>query len=346
MESVLNSFSKVLVTGATGMLGRSVVAALLERGHRVRAMVRPATNVTKMNWPTERIEIYRADLRSPPVDLHHAFDGIDALIHLAAVVGGSDDARFAGTVGTTERLLEAMRQSFTRRIILAGSMSVYDWSRIEDELTENSPLEESDDLYTRDGYAIAKVWQERVVRRFAAENNRQLTVMRPGFIWPHGDELMAGVGMDVGSFHVVVGRHRAMPITFVDNCADAFVTAMEKPNAIGETFNVVDGHDIDAWDFTRRWLDRNHRNGTRIPVPYGVGLAAAHVATFISKLAFNGRGKLPSILMPCRFEARFKPGKFSNEKLRRVLNWSPPLSFDQAMAQGVMSPEPAEKSAG
>ena len=49
------------------------------------------------------------------------------------------------------------------------------------------------------------------------------------------------------------------------------------------------------------------------------------------RLLFGPGGKLPSILVPCRFEARFKPLRFSNEKLSRGLGWRPTLSYAEAL---------------
>src|SRR5262249_6336062 len=110
---------KVLVTGATGFLGRHVVAALLRRGCQVRGFIRPATRIDGLAW-ADQVDIFQGDLRlSAP--LTAAFDGIDVLVHLAAWVGGSDGAQMADTVGGTERLLEAMASSATRRLVLASS---------------------------------------------------------------------------------------------------------------------------------------------------------------------------------------------------------------------------------
>ena len=45
----------------------------------------------------------------------------------------------------------------------------------------------------------------------------------------------------------------------------------------------------------------------------------------------NGKGKLPSLFVPCRFEARFKPLRFPNDRLRNVLGWKPPLDFEECL---------------
>src|SRR5688572_22477616 len=98
---------KLLVTGASGFLGRSVVAEATRRGHDVRSVVRPQT-----------------DLRSRR-GLVELFEGIDAVIHLAACKGGDVYAQYAGTVVATENLLWAMSEAkSSAKFIHISSFSV------------------------------------------------------------------------------------------------------------------------------------------------------------------------------------------------------------------------------
>jgi nucleoside-diphosphate-sugar epimerase len=320
---------RVLITGANGFLGRHVVAECLRRGHTVRALVRPAARVDGLDWPGQ-VEVVRADLRVAQ-DLAAVFQGVDVLVHLAAAVTGGEDAQFAATVVGTERLLNAMALSQTRRLVLASSFSVYDWSAIRGTLTEESPLASGAELYERDGYTIAKVWQERVVRRASAAHGWQLTVLRPGFIWGRGNAYLACLGQRLGRMHLVFGGWTRIPLTHVVNCAVLFATAAEDPRAIGETLNVVDGDEVRVWGYLGEYLRRSGVCGFRVPVPYTVALAACRVVRWSSRRIFRGKGKLPGLLVPCRFEARFKPLSFSNRKAREVLGWQPALSFTDGL---------------
>ena len=314
---------KVLITGANGFLGQRVVAEVLRRGHAVRVLVRPASKLDRLPWADE-VEVFRADLRASR-DLVSAFEGIDAVVHLAAGVKGSEDSQFAASVVGTERLLDAMAKSETKRLVLASSFSVYDWSAIRGELTEDSPVEPSSDLYDRDGYAVAKVWQERVARRMAEEHGWALTVLRPGFIWGRGNEYLAGLGQKFGPVHLVFGPSTHLPLTHVDNCADAFAEATENPRAVGETFNVVDDEGPTISGYLKEYLRETGQKGYRLPIPYGLAITGVRLARWTSKTLFRGKGKLPSILVPCRFEARFKPLRYTNRKLVERLGWTPPL---------------------
>jgi UDP-glucose 4-epimerase len=318
---------KVLVTGAGGFLGRHVVRALLERGYQVRVLIRPTTQIDDLPW-VDRVDIFRGDLRSS-APLAPAFEGADVLVHLAARAGGNDSAQMADTVAGTERLLQAMACSKTRRLVLASSLSVYGWSDIDGTLSEESPLET--DLYRRDGYAIAKTWQERVTRRLSQEHKWELTVLRPGFIWGRNHEYLAGLGHKIGRWHLVFGPLTQLPLTFVENCADCFARAVENPRASGETFNVVDGHKISIWQFLGEYLKRSGAGEYRIPVPYGLALAAVRLADWINRQLCLGKAKLPGLLIPCRFQARFKPVRLSTSKLKEVLDWHPPLVFARCL---------------
>ena len=327
---------KVLVTGAGGFLGRHVVAALLRRGCQVRVLIRPATRIDGLTW-ADQVDVFRGDLRSS-APLAPAFDDMDVLVHLAARVGGSDGAQMADTVVGTERLLEAMASSPTRRLVLASSFSVYGWSDVRDTLTEESPLEA--DLYRRDGYAIAKTWQERVTQRLSQEHNWDLTVLRPGFIWGRDHGYLAGLGQKLGRWHLVFGPSTRLPLTYVENCADCFAEAVGNRRAAGETFNVVDGHEISIWHYLGEYLRRTGAHEYRIPVPYGLALTSVRLADWINRQLCQGKAKLPGLLIPCRFQARFKPVRFSTRKLQEVLGWHPPLVFAHCLERTYGGPDP------
>jgi UDP-glucose 4-epimerase len=331
---------KVLVTGANGFLGRHVVVACLARGHAVRALVRPAARVHELGWPAS-VEVVRADLRATR-DLEGAFEGMDVLLHLAAAVTGGEDLQFAATVGGTERLLAAMSRTACRRVVLASSFAVYDWSATRGTLDESSPLEPVPDLYERDGYTIAKSWQERITRRLAAQHGWDLTVLRPGFIWgrDHGD--LAALQVQVGRAHVVVGPLTHLPMTHVENCADLFAVAAEDPRARGQTFNVVDGPGPRIWSQLGAHLRGTGQRGIRIPVPYGLAFWLVRLAF---TTVFHRNPKLPHVLVPCRFESRLKPLSFTNRRAREVLGWRPPLDHRTCLERTYPAPAPSSPAA-
>lgn len=326
---------RALVTGANGFLGRHVVAAMLARDIEVCAMVRPTARLEALGWPSS-VEVFKADLRSSR-DLRRAFEGVDVLLHLAAVVSGGEDAQFAGTVAGTERLLEAMAAGACRRMVLCSSFSVYDYSSTRRTLDEGSPLHRVPDVYARDGYTIAKWWQERVTRRFAEEHGWDLTVLRPGFIWGRDQGYLAALGQRLGRHHLVIGPLTRIPMTHVENCADVFALVAVDPRARGQTLNVVDGPGERIWSYLSNYMSGSGQTGWRLPVPYFLAIWAVRLAF---PTVFRRATKVPSVLIPRRLESRLKPLRFENRRLRETLGWTPPLDYQQCLARTYGPPPP------
>ncbi len=141
---------KLLVTGANGFLGKRVVAAALEKGHNVVAMLRPASKMPaewsdpQGNVKFSTLEVVNADLRSAR-GLSDCLQDVDTVLHLAAAKSGDLYAQLAGTVVATENLLNAMKAAGTRRIVHISTFSVYNYQGIRGTLDENSPLETNTD---------------------------------------------------------------------------------------------------------------------------------------------------------------------------------------------------------
>ena len=319
---------KALVTGSSGFLGKAVVKALIDRGHDVHALVRPATDTTRLPW-ADRVSIHRADLRRPG-DMSEALQGVDVVIHLAAAVGGSDELQMQSGVVGSENLFGEMARCHVKRLVLASSFSVYDWASPSGKLDEDCAME-AERLYERDGYAVAKVWQERVTRRFTDEHGWSTTILRPGFIWGKGNEWCAGAGIQGGRLFIVNGPLGRLPLTHVDNCADCFVTAAESQAAVGQTFNVVDDPGPRAWTFVGDYIKRSGTSATRLAVPYVAGMIGAKLAAAVFSRGLGPHWKLPGLFVPIKYCARFRSLYFDNSKVCERLNWSPPYSYRQCL---------------
>ncbi|MDJ0787926.1 MAG: NAD(P)-dependent oxidoreductase [Myxococcota bacterium] len=323
---------RVLVTGATGFLGKAVVSALLDRGHTVRVLVRPSARLDRLEW-VSKVEVARGDLRGG-ADLAPALEGVDAVAHVAAQVLGDPMAQFQGTVLGTERLLSALPGSGVRRLLLLSSLSVYDWRAPRGRLDEDSVLEQAP--YERDGYAVAKLWQERLCREYAEKESLDLVVLRPGFIWGSTREWIDGVGIQAGPLVLVNGPFRRLPLTHVDNCADAVAEALGSEAAAGGTFNVFDSDETRAWRYGSEFARRSGLAGW-LPFPYHAGLLLAYLASGVARLLLGPRYRLPGILLPQRYRARFRSLRFPNARLRG-LGWSPPHDFGSCLERTFQPP--------
>ncbi|MBW6509348.1 MAG: NAD(P)H-binding protein, partial [Desulfuromonadales bacterium] len=99
---------KVLVTGATGFLGRRVVLQLVEQGFAVRALVRQTSNIQGLHLPG--VEFVYGDVTDPD-SLLPAFTDIDYVIHAAAGTSGSEEQMRRVTIEGTRNILDLCRRS-------------------------------------------------------------------------------------------------------------------------------------------------------------------------------------------------------------------------------------------
>lgn len=323
---------KLLVTGASGFLGRYVVAEALRRGHAVRAMLRPASDISALEWTEEAgVELVRADLRSTR-QLTAAVAGVDAVLHLAATKSGDIYHQLSGTVVATENLLAAMDEAGLRHIVAISTLALYDYRRMRmfSLLDERARLEGRPE--DRDAYCQTKLLQERLIREHAERHDWRWTVLRPGVIFGRDNLWTARLGVQVGPrVWLRTGAWSQLPLTYVENCADAVVMCAERDAALGQTFNVVD----DDTPTQRRYAKLLQRRMTPppriLPISWTILRAMATLASVTNQVAFAGRGQMPAILVPASLHARCKPLRYTNRHLCNSLGWRPRYSLAQAL---------------
>jgi 2-alkyl-3-oxoalkanoate reductase len=325
---------RVLVTGANGFLGSAVVRRAVEAGHEVTALVRPTADLDGVDWASAPVEVVRGDLRASIEP--GRFADIDAVIHVAAATDGDLAAQLAGSVVGTERLLDHLDLARLQRFVHVSSFSVYDFAStprggLISPTTQLEPHPER-----RDAYTVAKLAQERLVRSRCALAGTPLVVLRPGLIFGPGKDWDWGRAARIGSCDVVLAPRARMPLTYVDNCADAFVAALEAPDAGGATLDVVDD-DLPTHAGYRRLARRAGASipRARLPVPWSVVTLLGAVIDRADARFAHHRAKLPELLSWPRQQARWKPLEYSNDQTKRVLGWSPQVPMGEAVARTV-----------
>jgi nucleoside-diphosphate-sugar epimerase len=322
----------LLITGANGFLGNYVVAEALRQGHAVKAMVRAGADPSTLAWAgNPNVELVRLDLNHPD-GLTVALRGVDCVIHLAAAKRGDYQTQYAGTVTATENLLKAMGEAKVLRIVALSSFSVYDFMAASPlvALDEQSPLEKKPEH--RDDYAKLKLAQEKLILEVASKAGWEWVVLRPGMIWGKDNLLNAWAGTPAGGrAWIRTGGGARIPLTYVENCAEAVVLAAGSESARGNVFNVVD----DALPTQGEYLNliRARINDRRyvIPVPFGLLRFASGTAWLLSHKLTMGRARVPGVLVPARLNARARPLAYSNQKIKALLGWKPRYSLQQGL---------------
>jgi uncharacterized protein YbjT (DUF2867 family) len=238
----------VLVTGATGFVGPHVVHALRAREVPVRALVRDRRRASRLTaWGVELVE---GDVTDPG-SLHTACSGVDAVVHLVAIIKGSRGDFERVMAQGTRNLAAAAQEAGVRRIVLASALGL-------DERSKDAVP-----------YFAAKWEMERAVRDAQPEH----VIFRPSFIF----------GKDGGVLPTFVRLARFAPVTpivgpgtqrlqpiWVEDVAQYYVRALEQPEAAGRTFE-IGGPDAVTWN---EFWDRLKRVvGARRPslhVPFSV----------------------------------------------------------------------------
>lgn len=334
---IANPSDPILVTGAAGFVGSRVVDSLLRLGFKdIRCFVRPGSDYALLKavlreHPENHCELFQGNLLSRE-DCARASDGVTVVYHLVAGRGKSFPGCFQGSVVTTRNLLDAVVQHKSlKRFVNVSSFAVYSNFRLKRGAVwdESCPLE--DHLEKRhDAYAYGKIKQDEIVLAYHQKHGIPFTIVRPGIVFGPGKKAIPGfVGMDTFGIFMRIGGRGRLPLTYVDNCADAIALAGLLPGVDGEVLNVVDDELPKSRMFLSKYKKRV-RHLRSIWIPFWLTYYLCYLWERYS--AWSG-GQLPPVFNRRMCSFAWKGHRYSNRKLKERLGWKCRVPMGEALAR-------------
>ena len=303
---------QVLVTGASGFVGRALCAEALSRGMAVRGITRASGNL-----PTSVENITVGGIYGN-TDWQDALTGCEVVVHLASRVHVMADTsanplaefRKVNVQGTLNLAWQAAA-SGVRRFVFVSSVGV------NGAETFHKPFTFEDSVAPHSPYAVSKYEAELGLLALAAETGIEVVIIRPPLVYGPGAPgnfgslmrwLKRGVPLPLGAIH------NLRSLVSLDNLVDLIVTCLTHPAAAHQTFLVSDGEDVSTAELLRRMGQALGCPARLIPVPVSwLKLAAAMVGK--QDVAQRLCGSL----------------QVDIGKTRRLLGWSPLISLDEGL---------------
>lgn len=235
-----------LITGAAGLLGSHIAELLVQRGQRVRALVRSGSDVAFLKQLGA--ELAYGDLGDPD-SLVRAAEGVEGVYHCAAHVGDWGPWKLfrRHIVDATRNLLAACRQVGVGRVLHVSSIIVYGHPRIDREpFTEDEPLGRN--LWWWDYYCRAKIAAEQLYQEYPGE----WTVVRPSWIYGPRDRHTLPrflKALRAGRVSLSGTGDNLLNLVHAADVADGAIRAAEHPAAVRRAYNLSGSGEITQRQF-------------------------------------------------------------------------------------------------
>lgn len=302
----------VLLTGASGFVGRRLGTALSNAGKRVRVVSRHPIPIGD-----DCAIIPSIDSRT---DWLRAVEGVSTVVHLAARVhvmgkepGDALERYREVNLRGTLRLAEQAAQVGVKRLVYLSTI------KVNGETTNGVPFRASDLPHPKDPYSVSKWEAETGLRSLSERTGLELVTVRPPLIY--------GPGVKGNMLRLLQWIDRGIPLPFanadnrrsllsLENLVDFIIRCLEHPSAAGETFLVADDCEVSMSDLIRGLATGMRKQSRMVPIPKRM---------MRKLLEVSGKSALWSRL--------WGDLQVDVSKAREVLDWRPPQGTVQALEQ-------------
>jgi UDP-glucose 4-epimerase len=308
--------TRVLVTGATGFVGRTLCEVLSQAGHTVRAAVRADRPLPE--GVSESAIVGDIDAHT---DWGAALLGVDMVVHLAARAHVIHDSAanaalyYETNAAGTQRLATAAAQASVGRLVYLSSV------KVNGEATLDRPYTAMDEPCPQDDYGKSKWLAEQRLATLAGRNGMATVIVRSPLVYG------PGVRANFLRLMRIVDKQWPLPLGAVDNerslvsiwnLCDFLAKVLLHPAAQNRTWMISDGEDLSTPELIRRIGRAMGRRVRLLPVP-----------AMLLKLMGGLAGQKAEMERLC--------GSLTVDvtHTRRELGWSPLLSVDEGIARTV-----------
>jgi nucleoside-diphosphate-sugar epimerase len=307
-----------VVTGATGLLGSHIAEQLVQRGERVRALIRPSSDTAFLRQLG--VEIAPGDLQDGETT-RRAVDGADVVYHCAARVGdwGSWKLFRRDVIETARNLVAGCRGAAVGRLLHVSSVAVYGHPRLPPtgEITEEEP--QGQHLRVLDHYCRAKIQAEQIARQFGPG----WTIVRP--TWMIGPRDRNGIGRILQGLRerwisLLGDGNNLLNIVYAGDVAEGAIKAANHPDAGSQVYHLSSTGEITQREFLNALTD-----ALGLPrVTRQVSLRLARWGGFLGDVIPRlFRWKRPPYVSRYGIDLIARPARFSVAKARAQLDWRP-----------------------
>lgn len=311
--------ANLLVTGASGFVGRPACLTFRQLGFSVRAFTR-----TPCEWPLG-IQALTASSLSELMHSTSALKGVECVLHLAGrahvmqeTEADSLSAFRSVNVSETLKLAREASVAGVRRFVFVSSI------KVNGELTPPMrPFTEKDMVNPVDPYGISKHEAELGLLDMAAETGMEVVIVRPPLIYG------PSVKGNFRSMMKLVSRRTPLPLALItdnrrsllalDNLIDFLALCVSHPGAAGRVFLVSDQDDVSTAELLRRLAEAMGLTARLFPVPQLLLRGAANLA-----------GKRSAYHRLCGSLV------VDSSAASRLLGWAPPIALDEGLRRAAM----------
>jgi NAD dependent epimerase/dehydratase len=257
-------FMKILVTGADGFIGSHLAEKLVKLGHEVRAFIY-YNSFNSWGWIDsfeesikKNLDVFAGDIRDPN-GLRVAMKGIDAVLHLAALIAipfsyHSPDSYVDTNIKGTLNVLQAARDQDTKRVLVTSTSEVYGTAQYV-------PIDENHPYQGQSPYSATKIGADRLAESFYRSFDLPVTIVRPFNTYgprQSARAIIPTVITQLLSGKEVVKLGSLTPtrdFNYVKDTVNGFIEILASDKTIGEEINIATQQEISMGEIARQLID-------------------------------------------------------------------------------------------